>query len=104
MAKGVSETQHLSPDARDWLDNQLMRAERHVTARAALLAAQGNDDVVLPSHIESAWNEILGRRSYKKQFGIAITASAIIGGGITQSFLGGVGKAVGAYILHFFGK
>jgi hypothetical protein len=103
MAKDVIDTQHLSPEARQWLDRQITRAERHVMARANLLAAQGNDDVVLPSHVEAAWNEVLGKRPYTKRLGIVIAVSAVLGG-VIQGLFGGVGKSVGEYLLHFFNK
>jgi len=79
----------------------MTRVERHIIARAGLLAAQSNDDVVLPSHLEAAYNEVLGKRSYKKQFGIAITISAVIGG-VIQGLVGGVGKSIGEYCFHLF--
>ena len=102
MAKVVVDTDRtdrLSPEARKWLNNQMVLPERHVVARAGLLAAQSNDDVVLPSHIESAWNEIIGRRSYKKQLGIAIALSTIRGG-VAQGLLGGFGKSIGESLQH----
>jgi hypothetical protein len=101
MAKALINTQHLSPEARDWLDSQMTKAERHVMARAGLLAAQSNDDVVLPSHVETAWHEVLARPSYKKQLGIAIAISTIMGG-VVQGLLGGFGKSVGGTLLHLF--
>jgi hypothetical protein len=101
MAKNVVDTQNLSPEARGWLDSQMTRCERHVMARAGLLAAQSNDDVVLPSHIETAWNGIFGKRSSKKDLGITIIASAIMGG-VIQGLFGGMGKSIGEYVFHLF--
>jgi hypothetical protein len=75
--------------------------ERHIIARAGLLAAQSNDDVVLPSHLEAAYNEVLGKRSYKRQLGIAIIISAVMGG-VVQGLFGGMGKSIGEYVFHFF--
>jgi hypothetical protein len=100
MAKGVG-TQNLSFEAREWLDTQMTRVQRHVIARAGLLAAQRNDDVVLPSHLETAYSEVLGRRSSKKQLGITITISAVMGG-VVQGLFGGVGKSIGEYVFHLF--
>jgi hypothetical protein len=34
MAKAVIDTPRLSPEAREWLDSQAMRLERHVVTRA----------------------------------------------------------------------
>src|SRR5438045_3444879 len=93
--------QHVSPDAREFLKNQIMRAERHVIANAILLAVESNDDVVLQSHMEAACNEVLSKRAYKKRLGVAITISAVVGA-IIQSFFGGVGKSYGEYVLHLF--
>jgi hypothetical protein len=108
MGKGVSDKQNLSPDARDWLDNRMVRVERRIIATATLLAAKSNDDMVLPSHIETAWekadwDDIIGKSTSKKRLGLLITASALMGG-IVQSLFGGIGRSVGEHIFHLFGR
>ena len=101
VTKSVVVSRNLSRDARELLDTLMKRLERHIISRAGLLAAQGNDDVVLPSHLKVAHNEVLGKHSSKKELWIAITASAVMGG-VVQGLFGGVGKSVGEYLLHLF--
>jgi hypothetical protein len=55
--------------------------------------------LVLPSHIEAACNEVLGRRSNKKRFGFAFAIGAVLGG-VAQGLFGGIGKSIGEYLLH----
>lgn len=91
----------LSTEASERLMAQLSRVERHVIARAVLLAAQNNDDVVSPSQVEAAWNDVLGKPSRRTPWGLTIVASAVLGG-TAKEFVVGVGKSVGEYLQHVF--
>jgi hypothetical protein len=95
------DTHHLSPEARERLETRIARLERHVIAQASLSAAQSNDDVVLPSQVDAAWNAIAGKHTDRRHIGIVITISAVFGG-IIESFFGGIGKSIGEYLMHFF--
>ena len=58
MTKAITDNQHLSPEARKWLDRKIEHVRRTVVTRSLRIATQRNDDLVLPSHLDEAWNEI----------------------------------------------
>ena len=91
----------LSPEAREWLDGQLKCIERKIIAHGVLRAVQSGDEIVRRSDLDSVLNEVLGKPSRKKQFGIAVGRGALIGGAVLALF-SGLGTALGEYILKSF--
>jgi hypothetical protein len=100
-SKILMEAHQLSREAQDRLDTQVTHVKRQIIARALLLAALSNDDFVLPSHVEAACKEVLGKPSHKARIVIALISSAVMGG-VLQGLFGGVGKSVGEYLFRFF--